>query len=350
MPAGGGGAERRRVREARDLDDLEGSARYREILAAGLVRAQSFASLSGVIWASLRRSRACDAFLRNFVRHGYQQGYPRNEVVESVLAVQKEFGQRTRLTRTWELISDWRNLQPSKLRVPLPEKCMLAVFVYSVCLSCSCSGWQRVLWMSAAITWLMGFNALLRPVEMWRLRVRCVYLHSGGGQAVLAIESPKNRKHLGAWQFTIIESSSVSAWLGWLIAELPPDARVFPGSQALLAKMFRQACAALSLDFTLGCIRPGGATERFIRDQNVAKLQFEGRWRSAYSLHHYLQVAMAKLVMNRLKSSVASRIELFSSYAAIAAQPPDLASITFFGRSAHKRRSRVRGATSYPLP
>ena len=103
MANGGGAGGKSQGRDLeRDVEELVGSAKYREALEAGLVRARAFAGRNGVLWATLRRGRVCDAFLRDLVTFGYQQGYPRNEVVESVLAVQKEFGLRSRLTRTWE--------------------------------------------------------------------------------------------------------------------------------------------------------------------------------------------------------------------------------------------------------
>ena len=47
--------------------------------------------------------------------------------------------------------------------------------------------------------------------------------------------------------------------------------------------------------YTLAGIRAGGATYRFLCDEEISKLQRRGRWTSARTLEHYLQPAVAFL-------------------------------------------------------
>ena len=54
------------------------------------------------------------------------------------------------------------------------------------------------------------------------------------------------------------------------------------------------------LRFTPAGLRPGGATEFYLRTQNIGALQWRGRWRSPSTLEHYLQMGMSYLVQTRL--------------------------------------------------
>ena len=306
-------------------------------------RAREFAEKEHIDWVLLRRARRCDDFLVKVLHHGFRAGWTRNEVVLSVLGVQKEFGLRGRLPKAWNWVNEWRLQEPSKLRLPLPPECSEALFNFAFGLACAASGWERTLWMAAAIIWRAGFDTILRPGEMAALTAGCIHFDRRGGAAVLAILAPKNRRHLGNFQFGIVGTSETSDWLKWLTVGLPPGTRIFPGSQAKLAEMFVEACKALGLSFTLGCIRPGAATARFLQDQNLGKLQYEGRWRSQFSLQHYLQMAMAKLVINRLSPEVTARIDSLAAASQLTASPPPVAASSFFGRAADARRRRVVG-------
>ena len=62
------------------------------------------------------------------------------------------------------------------------------------------------------------------------------------------------------------------------------------------------------------------------------------------SLQHYLQMAMAKLVLNRLTPKVADRIDSFAAASELTASPPPLAASLFFGYAADQRRRRVLGS------
>ena len=86
------------------------------------------------------------------------------------------------------------------------------------------------------------------------------------------------------------------SWLSWVCSHTRPRDRLFALSQASLLRFFLQALAVLKLDalgFTLASIRTGGATAAFRAHQNIGALQYAGRWRSAHTLHHYLQEAMS---------------------------------------------------------
>ena len=88
-------------------------------------------------------------------------------------------------------------------------------------------------------------------------------------------------------------------WLRWLTADLPGPLLLIPGGAPAMNKVLQELTFDLGiveLRLTMGCLRSGGATEFMDRNGNLQLLAHLGRWRSAYSLEHYLQETIAFLV------------------------------------------------------
>ena len=60
--------------------------------------------------------------------------------------------------------------------------------------------------------------------------------------------------------------------------------------------------------FTLGSIRGGGAVWHYCNLQSLGLLQFRGRWKSAASMNHYIQVGTCSLAFAQLPSEALDRI------------------------------------------
>ena len=59
-------------------------------------------------------------------------------------------------------------------------------------------------------------------------------------------------------------------------------------------------------NFTPASLRPGGATMYFSRGVQISTLRFMGRWTAEKSLEHYIQLAMATQIMNKLDETAVS--------------------------------------------
>eukprot|EP00971_Amphidinium_carterae_P264784 5252326-Amphidinium_carterae.1 len=67
--------------------------------------------------------------------------------------------------------------------------------------------------------------------------------------------------------------------------------------------------------FGLSSLRGGGATEFVLRTQNVAALQFRGRWASAATMQHYVQVSLGAATMSALPPAARCRIQKLAALA-----------------------------------
>ena len=115
----------RRLRRSRrlglTLSEAVGDSAYRARLRLGLDRARGFTLRIGTVWASLSRVLRLDAFLEEFAQTGYRLGYTRQEIVESALACHEAFHAKGRLPRVWAMLTQWRLLEASTARLPIPE-------------------------------------------------------------------------------------------------------------------------------------------------------------------------------------------------------------------------------------
>eukprot|EP00971_Amphidinium_carterae_P252776 5018539-Amphidinium_carterae.1 len=58
-----------------------------------------------------------------------------------------------------------------------------------------------------------------------------------------------------------------------------------------------------------------------LRTQNVAALQFRGRWASSATMQHYVQVSLGASAMASLQPQVRRRVELLADLAPIVLSP-----------------------------
>ena len=61
--------------------------------------------------------------------------------------------------------------------------------------------------------------------------------------------------------------------------------------------------------FTPASLRPGGATMYYSAGVSISTLRFMGRWSVERSLEHYIQLAMAAQIMNKLHPVAITRLK-----------------------------------------
>ena len=82
--------------------------------------------------------------------------------------------------------------------------------------------------------------------------------------------------------------------------------KVWTRSRARLLQMLHQSLNLLNIKlcrFTLGCLRPGGATQFFREGMEIARLKFKGRWASESSMGCYVQECRSQLVLHAISKS-----------------------------------------------
>ena len=86
----------------------------------------------------------------------------------------------------WKVVSAWERAEPAEPRAPIPVKWVRALIIGALSLG----------WMNMALSMLLGFFALLRPIELFTLRRRDLLLpgeHEQGPFILVQLRGPKTR-------------------------------------------------------------------------------------------------------------------------------------------------------------
>lgn len=288
------------------------------------------------------RSREVDAALDEFVKcmHDGSQKSSLRIAKHAILYVQAA---RPRLKKTlkaaWNSIKIWEEQTPSNFRPPLPLSILVA-------LTCQCrllaardeSRPCKSIWLAFGVLLNIGFFALLRPGEMFKLVASDVMLPNsislGAPFAIIRLCSPKNSRQMGRQQFAEIHHPDAVNWLAWWVTGLKSSSPLWPSSPARFRVMFKQLCARLGLEglkLSPASLRAGGATWMLDEKVEVSRIRFQGRWSNLRSLEHYLQVARAQqitlslspLIILRIKNLISQHAFLLSLPTFLKAQVPD---------------------------
>ena len=235
----------------------------------------------------------------------HQEGISLTRFVAAILVIQKAYEfPRWMLPKSWKLAWRWKRSQMASLHAPLPERILHACVGAAFSLAFAATDFEgTLLWLSAGLSWWMGFEMLLRPGELLAASRRLITLASDltddGGWISLAIEDPKTRIHFGFRQFAHVVNRKLESWLAFYFKYGGKDDRLFTGSSHKLTELMRAVFRLLSLgpDFpcTLASLRAGGATAAFMRDRNLSTLQMLGRWKQPATMFHYIQTSASAM-------------------------------------------------------
>ena len=297
---------------------------YRSRLIDGLVDLQAFCmSQYGVSLARLAsKVKFADRVLASYVMHGFdkKKGTKLSLVKHALLGFQHTFPQlRGKLVTCWANLKTWEEQRSSKLRPPLPIPLwLLATGLARAHSRTAHSELQRDRWLCFSVLIEVGLLCMLRPGELQKLTHADVALPGSfvmsKGHAALKITSPKNRRQFGDFQFVLLKHPISIRWLSKIHVE-GSEEFLWKGSSREFSEKFKQLMHELgisSLGFTPGSLRPGGATMFYNREIPISTLRFMGRWTVEKSLEHYIQLAMATQIMNRLRPSAIARLQKLS--------------------------------------
>jgi hypothetical protein len=220
-------------------------------------------------------------------------------------------GMRGKLRAAWDSISSWQLGTSGKHRVPIPEDVLEALSNLAFLMGLIYDVAQAQYWLPLGILLRAGFYGMMRPGELYALTSDGVAHASGRVRktrhgAILTIRDPKNRRAMGRQQFCLIDDELTCRWLAWVTEDLPSGVKIFPGTGQKARSLLAHLLDLLQLGrvgFSLGSLRAGGATARYVADRNIPALRFQGRWRGDRSLEPYLQEAMCEMVAAELGPS-----------------------------------------------
>ena len=156
---------------------------------------------------------------------------------------------------------------------------------------------------------------MLRPGELLRLTHEDISLPGSfimtRSHGALRITSPKNRRQFGENQFVLVKHENTLAWLARVHDKNSINKALWKWSGREFSLKFSTIMTELGVkacNFTPASLRPGGATMYFNQGVHSSTLRFMGRWTVEKSLEHYIQLAMATQIMNRLDESAVLRL------------------------------------------
>ena len=211
-----------------------------------------------------------------------------------------EFGRggRRALPRTLRALKGWRRLAPTMSRAPLPwpAVCGIAMELLRV------KEWQMAAWV------VLVFTAYLRPREAMLLhRGDMVPPVAGVSRHWALLVCPQEREErtkVGAYDDSIALDSPVTAWAlpVWkILAEGPPDAKVWDFDYRELLTNFKMATWLLGLEATPYQLRHSGPSwDRARGLRPLDEVQKRGRWRAMKSVMRYEKHARVAAEMEKL--------------------------------------------------
>ena len=171
-----------------------------------------------------------DKILEKYIQFLYNSGRRIAEATHAVLAVQHaNFNLKGQLKPAWGDIRSWKMGARFRLRVPMPKIIYLALFCWALLQGMVVAPLRAHEWVPFAIGVAIGFEAMLRPIEISRLSRALVLVPADGSlvpdRAVLTVMDPKTRCSwaVNIW-LTWTTSRLCAGWAGFATAYLPSAA------------------------------------------------------------------------------------------------------------------------------
>ena len=220
-----------------------------------------------------------------------------------------------KLQVSWSNLKTWEEQRIAHLRPPIPVPIwMLALGLVRAHEKLETNPKNQWAWKVFGVLLEVGLLCMLRPGELLNLTHADVSLPGSfvmsRQHAALRISSPKNRRQFGTYQFVLLKHPNAINGLASIFQEgktttlWPLSVREFGNH----FKMIMKELGVSPMNLTPASLRPGGATMYYNQGVAIGTLRFMGRWTVEKSLEHYIQLAMATQIINRLDSVVISRL------------------------------------------
>ena len=143
-----------------------------------------------------------------------------------------------------------------------------------------------------------------------------IWCSSWGELGVITIACPKTRRREARVQHVTVESLPLLRLLKFATSLVSSEeAFVFPTYKCMRSEvsMILNKLLGPKHGYTLAGLRGAGATVFYLRFRNVPDLMRRGRWASAKTLEHYIQIAGALITQRLWSEAIDQRV---SSWAA----------------------------------
>ena len=222
---------------------------------------------------------------------------------------------KRQLTSAWDVAFAWLVDEPHQHHPALPLSALLAMLTIAL-------AWG---WPYEAAVVALAWTGLLRIGEVLQSQRGDLVLPQdsapGITYAMLKIKEPKTRGRHARHQAARVDQSDIVALLTAVYGPMAPTEALWPFSAATLRKRFRALLNAVGLPtekakgvlpFSLGSLRPGGATHLLNACENSELVRRRGRWLSTRVMEIYLQEVQVATFVRKLDPIVRGRLEAFS--------------------------------------
>eukprot|EP00971_Amphidinium_carterae_P326051 6456667-Amphidinium_carterae.2 len=200
-----------------------------------------------------------NGILETYIQKLHNDKAPQSNAIECLAALQMARpALQGRLHPAWKAAREWGKSLPVSVRCPMPLAVALALAV---------TAWTLE-WRRSALCLLLGFEGLLRPMEM-RGALRCHLalpsdLTGDPTSVVMAIPESKTSTRTVKMQFILVTDYKLVALLDYIFARDAPRTPLCPGGLRGLQRQYLYLKVGLGIEsspWTLGSIRGGGAVE-----------------------------------------------------------------------------------------
>eukprot|EP00438_Fugacium_kawagutii_P025579 Skav215575 [mRNA] locus=scaffold2748:77089:83434:- [translate_table: standard] len=167
-------------------------------------------------------------------------------------------------------------------------------------------------WYSLALTFLVGFAFFLRTQELLSLEPTDFKVDLRDGTIVLRIRESKTSH--GNQQSLALRDAKLAALVQFLLDRLPPEGVVWHYSTSHFRHVLQAFCKffeVTSHGFVPYSFRRGGATNMYLRNNNLEAVMIQGRWRDSATARLYLDDARATLVRMNLSEPTRRLLQHF---------------------------------------
>lgn len=241
-------------------------------------------------WEESRTSPAgwdeFDVCTSAWLEHIFADGLPKGYASDALAALQHFFPEISgKLRNSWRLLKAWNRLEPP-LRV-LPADPLVIAAMARICV--------QVSWPRPAALLLVGFDAFLRPGELYKLTPGDITWASG--RACLSLKDTKSGLRKGAEEMVFVESNVATALLRSVTKNLAPREPILDRSPKEFRNLFFNLLDYLQVqgNISLYSLRRGGATHHFMSCQSMESTLLRGRWQSTSTARIYLRDSAATL-------------------------------------------------------
>lgn len=260
---------RRVRRRGRTLKNSMISSELKERYQHALVQVTQFWADHNVDIHSLD---VLDEAVATYLEYIFAEGLPKSLASDTLASIQRHLPTSCgRLRFSWKMVKTWQKLEPPTRLVPLSP---LVVRAFSGAL------WQSGFRREAAAL-LVGFDAMLRPGELYQLRCKDITFY--GGTAVITLRDTKTGQRKGSDEMVVIESQLACNILRQAVVAVPRSHLLISISPYRFRLLFQRLVAHFQLKGSVGMysLRRGGATFDFLLHKSMERTLLRGRWASS---------------------------------------------------------------------